>query len=260
MSDFLCKTNVAGDVIALDKNDSVLIDGGLGVSSELLVIENGSTDPSTQSSASSWFAWSDWAGMVASIGCAIHCAAMPFVIAYLPALGLSFLADEAFHKWMAFGCFAIALTAFVPGLRKHGRLTPVIIGSAGLVMISVAAFGFAGECCAACETGSASVSADTSNVSVNAVPSADAEACTEACCPHCASGDSDASAGVTDKPDISSADLSAGALPTPNQWMGRIAPWLTPLGGIVLVFAHLLNRRYGCLCGCCSTEAATVSA
>ena len=26
------------------------------------------------------------------------------------------------------------------------------------------------------------------------------------------------------------------------------------LGGIVLVSAHLLNRRYGCLCGCCSSE------
>ncbi|MEM0925351.1 MAG: MerC domain-containing protein, partial [Planctomycetota bacterium] len=40
--------------------------------------------------------WSDWIGMIASIGCAIHCAAMPFVIAYLPSLGLSFLSDESF--------------------------------------------------------------------------------------------------------------------------------------------------------------------
>ncbi|MEM6364443.1 MAG: MerC domain-containing protein, partial [Planctomycetota bacterium] len=52
--------------------------------------------------------WKDFVGVVASIACAIHCAAMPFVIAYLPAMGLSFLADEAFHKWMAVACFAIA--------------------------------------------------------------------------------------------------------------------------------------------------------
>ena len=31
--------------------------------------------------------WRDLVGIVASIGCAIHCAAMPFVISYLPALG-----------------------------------------------------------------------------------------------------------------------------------------------------------------------------
>ena len=66
-------------------------------------------------------AWRDWLGMVASIGCAIHCAAMPFVIAYLPALGLSFLADESFHKWMALVCFLIAIVAFIPGVRKHGN-------------------------------------------------------------------------------------------------------------------------------------------
>ena len=39
----------------------------------------------------------DWTGMVASIGCAIHCAAMPHVLAYLPALGLTWLADEGFY-------------------------------------------------------------------------------------------------------------------------------------------------------------------
>ena len=67
-------------------------------------------------------AWQDSIGIVASVGCAIHCAAMPFVIAYLPALGLSFLADEAFHQWMALFCFLIAIAAFVPGIRKHENM------------------------------------------------------------------------------------------------------------------------------------------
>ena len=31
-------------------------------------------------------------------------------------------------------------------------------------------------------------------------------------------------------------------------------PCLRMPGGIVPVSAHLLNRRYGCLCGCCSSE------
>ena len=145
-------------------------------------------------------AWSDWLGMIASIGCAIHCAAMPFVIAYLPALGLSFLADEAFHKWMAVGCFAIAVTAFIPGLRKHGRLAPVTIGSVGLVMISVAAFGFAGECCPSCETDG------------TLVDSTCATACTDAGCTLCPSG-GPASAG--DNSGVSSAGLAASSQTAP---------------------------------------------
>ena len=53
--------------------------------------------------------WRDLVGIIASIGCALHCAAMPFVISYLPSLGLSFLADESFHKVMALACFLIAI-------------------------------------------------------------------------------------------------------------------------------------------------------
>ncbi|QDV44487.1 MerC mercury resistance protein [Stieleria neptunia] len=212
------------------------------MSRELSVIEVISAGPTEQSVRSGW---SDWAGMVASIGCAIHCAAMPLVIAYLPALGLSFLADEAFHKWMAGGCFAIALTAFIPGLRQHGRLTPVIIGSVGLMVISIAAFGFAGECCAACESGAASIPAGTLDESGKVLDSATTEVCTDDCCPHCASE----TAAVGPKPVL--AGVNVAALPIQSPWVARIVPWMTPLGGIVLVIAHLLNRRYGCLCGCC---------
>ena len=192
-------------------------------------------------------AWSDWVGVVASIGCAIHCAAMPFVIAYLPALGLSFLADEAFHKWMALACFVIALTAFIPGLRKHGRLTPVAVASVGLVMISVAAFGFAGECCPACES---AASGGSSAGESSLAASTSTAACTDADCQLCASKNTSESAGGAG---VSSTTL-AGSQQQASPWAAAIAPWLTPLGGIVLVSAHLLNRRYGCLCGCCDTR------
>lgn len=197
-------------------------------------------DPSftldAKSASRQGIAWADWVGLIASIGCAIHCAAMPFVIAYLPALGLSFLADEVFHKWMAVGCFVIAVTAFIPGLRKHGRFPPVVMGSVGLAMISVAAFGFAGECCSSCPT---AVNPDATKMTAT---------CTEAGCSFCASESPAASTIVA-----SAASASpAGTLQSSSPWGGRIAPWLTPLGGMVLVAAHLMNRRYGCLCGCCS--------
>lgn len=183
-----------------------------------------------------WLGWSDWAGVVASVGCAIHCAAMPFAIAYLPALGLSFLAGDAFHKWMAVACFAIALTAFIPGLRKHGRLTPVLIGTTGLVLIAVAAFGFASDCCTTC-TGEATTVAATESRDDG-----------EACCPLCVAEDSKTSITSESEAILPGANLTP---PAATASLQMIAPWLTPFGGLILVSAHLLNRRYDGLSGCC---------
>jgi hypothetical protein len=156
------------------------------MSDGLSVINLAEGDASERTAGSAISSWGDAVGMVASIGCAIHCAAMPFVIAYLPALGLSFLADEAFHQWMAVGCFAIALTAFVPGFRKHGRLTLVVIGSVGLVMISFAAFGLAGDCCAACESHATQTEFQGGLLAVGGeATSQTGEGCTDACCALC---------------------------------------------------------------------------
>ena len=180
--------------------------------------------------------WQDWIGIVASIGCAIHCAAMPFVIASLPALGLSFLADESFHRWMALACFVIALAAFVPGFRQHRRWAPAAIAIVGLSLITAAAFGLAGDCCAACESSAAVEDSAT--------------ACTEACCEHCAIN----APAVSETAAEPNAGVHTASVVLPNFLTG-LATWITPLGGMLLVSAHLLNRRYGCLCGCCETGA-----
>lgn len=138
---------------------------------------------------------------------------------------------------MAVICFAIAIAAFVPGWRKHRRLMPLAIGGVGLALISVAAFGLAGECCAGCDATSA----------VSAGEAVDpGEACTDACCEN-----------ATAKPDggkslAFSANLAKSSQGRPTHFLSGIAPWLTPIGGLILVTAHLLNRRYGCLRGCCS--------
>lgn len=186
-------------------------------------------------------AWRDWIGVVASIGCAIHCAAMPFVIAYLPGLGLSFLADEAFHKWMFLVCVLIGLSAFIPGWRKHGRWLPITIGSAGLTFIGFAAFGLAGECCAACEDGTELSGHETG-----------AACCENGCCVFEQDDDQQHSETLTavetaEQPLLGASIMNAKAIQ-------QIAPWITPLGGFLLVVAHLLNRRFGCLCGCCATR------
>jgi hypothetical protein len=173
--------------------------------------------------------------MVASIGCAIHCAAMPFVIASLPTWGLSFLADDAFHKWMALVCILIAVAAFIPGWRKHRSLIPAAIGGIGLALISLAAFGLAGQCCANC----APSPTDTAERGVKAPA-----VCSDHCCEHCEKASAEAgdqlignSAAITQVPSTSV--------------LSSIAPWLTPIGAMILVAAHLLNRRFGFMCGCC---------
>ena len=179
-------------------------------------------------------AWQDSIGIVASVGCAIHCAAMPFVIAYLPALGLSFLADEAFHQWMALFCFLIAIAAFVPGIRKHGNWIPVSIAAFGLVFITFAAFGLVGECCSSCS--------HTPVAEVSDSVAADV-ACAD--CDHCQS--------LVAQGKESSTELVGDPEPD-KDLISILAPWITPFGGLLLVSAHLMNRRYGSLCSCCGSN------
>ena len=237
-------------------------------------------------------AWRDWVGIVASIGCAIHCAAMPFVIAYLPALGLSFLADEGFHQWMALACFLIAIVAFIPGLKKHGSWIPISIATVGLGLITFAAMGWAGDCCPSCEEKKSGAVAATESgceecddcassqaagnqlalSSTTAAPEAGCEQCED-----CASSDAFKNDLAVSAPDCehcedcatSEATLSGQSL-AQGSGIGidaeeeaalllLLAPWITPIGGLLLVSAHLCNRRFGCLCGCCSNDAQPIN-
>ncbi|MCG8651205.1 MAG: MerC domain-containing protein [Pirellulales bacterium] len=163
---------------------------------------------------------------------------MPFVIASLPALGLSFLADESFHQWMAVACFVIAFAAFVPGWRKHRRLVPAGVGLAGLTLIGGAAFGLSSECCASCH--------------VVATVDEPAPVCNEVCCEHCTTETDTALPDATTE--TRSPSLASIAPQPTNAFLSIVAPWLTPVGGLILVVAHLLNRRFGCLCGCCENQ------
>ena len=165
----------------------------------------------------------DGAGLVASVACAIHCAAMPLVIGYLPMLGLSWLADPSFHRVMAIACFMLALWAFLPGFRRHGSLTPTFFGSVGVGLLALAAFGLEGECCPSC-------------ASVAAQP---VSGCTDAGCTACAAS------APAPAPEADAAAL-AWALPL-----------ITPVGGVFLIAGHVSNHRRSCACcgsNCCSDQ------
>jgi hypothetical protein len=172
-------------------------------------------------------AWADWLGMTTSIGCAIHCAAMPLVVAYLPALGLSWLAGKSFHQWIAAACFVLALLAFVPGWRIHRRFFPATLGTVGLSIITASSFGLAGDCCQPREGG---------DTSMSAVPTeSHGTTCTDACCEH---------ACDERNLEVETATLDSGA----RDFFSAFTDWWSPLGGALLVAAHLLNRSFACRC------------
>lgn len=171
--------------------------------------------------------WADWLGMAASIGCAIHCAAMPMVIAYLPAFGLSWLADEGFHRWMAALCFGLAALAFLPGWKKHRSLVPFFFGGIGVLLLSVAAYGLEEGCCPSC--------ADLEE------PLIEESVCDDPECTACAKETE------TEPEEPSDPSLA--------EWF---TPLITPLGGILLVIGHVVNHRRSCNCqgdGCCLSTA-----
>lgn len=77
----------------------------------------------------------DRIGAIASFLCAIHCAALPFVLALLPLLGLEFLADHRFERaFVLFAC-ALALVSLIGGYRRHHRPLSLLLALPGLALL-----------------------------------------------------------------------------------------------------------------------------
>lgn len=91
----------------------------------------------------------DRIGATASFLCALHCAALPFVFALLPALGLEFLADHTFERWFIAFATALSLTMLVRGYLRHR--TPHALGLLlpSLVLLWLGGFAFDVETSAA---------------------------------------------------------------------------------------------------------------
>ena len=193
------------------------------------------------SNRSVWMNWADWTGLAASIACGIHCAAMPLLLSYLPSFGLSWLAHEGFHQWMTVLCFIFAASAFVPGWRKHKSLVPAFSGVIGITLLSLSAFVFGDECCAA-----ATESQLAQNTACTDVACTDA-ACTDAACTDAACTDA-----------ACSEQKSGQAMDIKKRFQfASFTNWLSPLGGLFLVIGHIANHRKNCTCssGHCCLEA-----
>ena len=82
--------------------------------------------------------WVDTTGACLSVACAIHCLAMPLLVAVLPLIGLSFLANERAELVLISGAIALAIGSLAWGVRHHRRWRALLILIVALVFIATA--------------------------------------------------------------------------------------------------------------------------
>lgn len=208
----------------------------------------------------------DWLGVLCSFGCAVHCAAMPVVVATLPSLtSLQWLNDPLFHQIVAVLCGVLVARAIVPGYRAHRDGRVVTLAGLGLGLLFTAAFILPDTCCsdlAGLEGGlqpnrQSKFAAEHHSQKIVLVSSTGASpsmkighqlldernqdtnlSCENANCRHPSS--------TLSRPLLTAVELE-GKLGAANaQKLIQTQPYLSPIGGLFLILAHILNIRLRC--------------
>lgn len=83
----------------------------------------------------------DFIGFSASLLCAIHCAALPFLLSMAPLAGLQFLDNHWIEYTIILLSFFIASNALINGYRKHHKkFLPLTIATSGFLLIGFGQF------------------------------------------------------------------------------------------------------------------------
>lgn len=82
----------------------------------------------------------DQIGITASIACAIHCAALPLVVTYLPLIGLEFLANVWVEISMIVLSLCIGTWSLSASYKRHHNFLPVLVLVAGFALIAIGHF------------------------------------------------------------------------------------------------------------------------
>ncbi|MBN7811823.1 MerC domain-containing protein [Algoriphagus sp. H41] len=78
----------------------------------------------------------DWIGISASLACAIHCMALPFLLSALPILGLGFLANPWIEYLVIVLSLFLAAFAISHGFSRHHRKSlPILLVVIGFSVI-----------------------------------------------------------------------------------------------------------------------------
>jgi len=73
-----------------------------------------------------------------SLGCALHCLALPILLALLPSITALQLDNEAFHFWMLAAVLPTSVYALTLGCKQHKRYRLFILGLTGLGLLVLA--------------------------------------------------------------------------------------------------------------------------
>lgn len=172
----------------------------------------------------------DFLGVLCSVGCAIHCAATPVLLSIVPSLtSVRFLADPLFHQLSALLCGFLVWRAIVPGWKIHRQSVVLDFAGAGIALLLIAAFVLPDRC------GSHALVAEGPVRLVAASTNAGLEFCEE--------NRSTMAIGQTWFSEHSLASLVG------SEFAGQAIvaqPFLSPLGGLLLIIAHVLNIRLSC--------------
>ena len=79
--------------------------------------------------------FADWAGVLGATFAALCCAGIPFILAGLAALGLSFLKRDAILWPLMIASLLVALWGFWRGFQFHARIGPLILASIASVVL-----------------------------------------------------------------------------------------------------------------------------
>jgi hypothetical protein len=221
--------------------------------------------------------WKDRLGIFASVACAIHCAATPVLVATLPTLKLTeWMIAPEFHQIVALACSALVAAAIVPAFLRFRDYRILSLSAAGLGLILSAAFLLPSHCCSssiamhdpevvgmkvscsdgACEEQTPSPTTGTDPKHDHSHAGHDHAHHDHAGHDHAAGHEhaghdhADAGTSIHQGESDASSVLMAG--------MGWVQPWMTPLGGLLLILAHAMNLRrrlgFGCSRACCHDE------
>lgn len=90
-----------------------------------------------KSSPRRWAALVDRVGAAASFLCAVHCAALPFVLALLPLIGLGFLAGHAFERIFVACAALLASASILSAYRRHRQPHALYLMVPGIALLLV---------------------------------------------------------------------------------------------------------------------------
>ncbi len=80
----------------------------------------------------------DTTGACLSVACAVHCLAMPLLVAVLPLIGLGFFATERAELVLISGAIALAIGSLAWGVRHHRRWRALLILIVAVAFIATA--------------------------------------------------------------------------------------------------------------------------